>query len=227
MAGEILKAEEVLKVGQRLEIFLDGREEHFRSRIEDIKPDVMIVAMPFDNQRVPVIPATGESFYGLAADKASRYRFCTKGRGTSREGQVPVWRITKPTECEKFQDRAFVRVRVKLHVKVRLVDEEGCIAEPVVAPVIDLSGNGIGFVWPKEVKVGTQVGLEINEIPNVGALEIMSQVVRCTAVKRGENDYIYHIGASFQHLSRAIANKIVHYVFTVQREVIAKGIGKD
>lgn len=227
MTGEILQAGKVLKVGQRLEVFLDNREERLSSRIEDIKGDELIVAMPFDDKRVPVIPMQGESLYAQAAAGSSRYRFFTTFRGTAQEGNLPVWRLEFPATCEKFQDRAFVRVKVNMHVKVRFVDEEGCIAEPVLTPVVDLSGNGICFAWPKPVKVGTQVGLEINEIPDVGPLEIMSQVVRCTPVQRGDDDYVYQVGASFQHLSRNIANKIVHYVFTVQREIIAKGIGKD
>ena len=227
MTGEIFKAGDVLKVGQRLDVFLDSREERLHSRIEDIRGTELIVAMPFDEQRVPIIPMHGESLYGLAAGGSSRYRFFTTFLGTGQEGNLPMWRLSFPDTCEKFQDRAFVRVKVNMHIKVRFVDDEGCIAEPVTVPVVDLSGNGICFAWPKPVKIGTQVGLEINEIPDVGPLEIMSQVVRCTPVQRDETDYVYQIGAAFQHLSRGIANKIVRYIFMVQREVIAKGIGKE
>ncbi len=227
MAGELIKAGDVLHIGQRLEVFIDGREERFSSRIEDITDEELIAAMPFDKHRVPVIPRSGELVYMLAVGGSSRYRFLVRFRGVDREGLVAVWRVAKPDTCEKFQDRAFVRVKVSLHTKVRLVDEEGCIEEPVVTQVVDLSGNGICFAWNSPIKVGTQAGLELNEIPGVGTLEVMSEVVRCTPVQRGDGEYVYHIGASFKHLSRSIANKIVRYVFDVQRKIIAKGIRKD
>ena len=47
---EMLKADKVLTVGQRMEFFLSNGEEQYSSRIEDILDDKLIVAMPFDSK---------------------------------------------------------------------------------------------------------------------------------------------------------------------------------
>ena len=55
----------------------------------------------------------------------------------------------------------------------------------------------------------------------------MSLVARCTPISREDGSTVYHIGASFQHLPRAVSNKLVHYLFDVQRKAIARGIKKN
>ena len=54
MAGELLKADNVLKIGQRIEFYVDDDEEKYSSRIEDITDKEIIAAMPVNRQRVPV-----------------------------------------------------------------------------------------------------------------------------------------------------------------------------
>ena len=78
MAGELVQARGVLSIGQRLEIYFENSEEGaagYTSRIEDIIGDELVVAMPLDERRVPVIPHTGENLYVLAGGDGCHYRF--------------------------------------------------------------------------------------------------------------------------------------------------------
>ncbi len=226
MAGELIKAGEILKIGQRIEFYVGDEDEKYTSRIEDMTNTELMVAMPMNKQGVPVIPMSGERLYALAAGDCCRYRFFTKYLGSSRVegGNFAVWKISRPEEVERHQNRQFVRIRVNQRVQVRVIDEEGKIKDPEMTKSVDLSGNGICFVSRNPIRIGNKVALEIFDIPDVGVLEVMSHVVRCTEVENGSGARIFHVGVGFEQLSRTTVNKIVRYLFSVQRKSIAKGI---
>ena len=228
MAGELIKAREVLKIGQRVEFYVEDSEERYASRIEELTEDELIVAMPMSIKRVPIIPRTGEKLYALAVGRQCRYRFFTTFHNTDRmDARIPVWHISWPEQVERYQNREFVRVKVNLLVGVRLIEGDGTIKPTVTAKIVDLSGNGICFALDHPVVPGTKAALSLEGIPGVGTVEQMSLVARCTPISREDGTTVYHIGASFQHLPREVSNKLVHYLFDVQRKKIAKGIKMD
>ena len=55
---DIVKAKAVLKIGQRVEIVAD--DEYYTSRVEDITAGDLVLAMPLDSKRRPIIPAVGD-----------------------------------------------------------------------------------------------------------------------------------------------------------------------
>ena len=226
MAGELLKAGDILRIGQRIEFYVGDEDEKYASRIEDMTEDELMVAMPMNKQGVPVIPLTGERIYALAVGEYCRYRFFTTYHGSTRVdgGNFAVWKIAKPEEVERHQNRQFVRIHVDQRVQARIIEEDGQIREPMMTRSVDLSGNGICFVSSRPIHIGRKVALEIFDIPEVGVVEVMSHVVRCTEVENASGEKFYHVGVGFEHLSRPIVNKIVRYLFSVQRKDIAKGI---
>ncbi|BAL82268.1 putative type IV pilus assembly PilZ [Selenomonas ruminantium subsp. lactilytica TAM6421] len=225
MAGELVKAKEYLKIGQRVEFYVEADEARYTSRIEDITEDSLEVAMPMTRQGVPVIPRMGEKLYGVAVGNQCRFRFFAEFKGMGRkDDRIPIWYIAMPKKMERFQNREFVRIKVNMMVKVRLVDEDGIIHGSELVPVVDLSGSGICLSFAHEVPVPSKMGLELNGIPGAGHIDVMCRVVRCESVERSDESIVYHVGAAFQHLPRAIVNQIVRYLFSVQRSNIAKGL---
>lgn len=221
MAGELVQARSVLTIGQRLEIFFENSEEDaagYASRVEDIIGDELVVAMPLDERRVPVIPRPGENLYVLAGGDGCHYRFFSVHRSHGRhEGRIPILRISIPEFAERFQKRGLFRIKVNLTATVRLVDHEGQIDAPKRVPLVDLSGSGLAFIWPKAVSLDSEAALEINDIPGLGTLEMMTRVMRCTRIDREDDVPVYHIGVQFQSISRSIRDKIIRYLFHVQR----------
>lgn len=225
MAGEIIKAENVLKIGQRMEFFVDNDEERYTSRIEDLTASRIVAALPVNKKGVPVIPRKGSKVYALAVGDQCRYRFFATYLGSARlDERIPVWLLTFPETVERHQNREFVRVRVDLRVRTRLVADDGTIGNPIETRTIDLSGNGVAIVMEAPVKVDSHMALEIFDIPNVGLLEIMGRVARCQRVMLDDEHAVYHVGVLFEHLPRRTSNAIVRYLFGVQRRAIAKGI---
>ena len=221
MAGELVQTRSVLAIGQRLEIFFENSEEDaagYASRVEDIIGDELVVAMPLDERRVPVIPRPGENLYVLAGGDGCHYRFFSVHRSHGRhEGRIPILRISIPEFAERFQKRGLFRIKVNLTATVRLVDHEGQIDAPKRVPLVDLSGSGLAFIWPKAVSLDSEAALEINDIPGLGTLEMMTRVMRCTRIDREDDVPVYHIDVQFQSISRSIRDKIIRYLFHVQR----------
>ena len=172
MAGELVQARNILAIGQRLEIFFENSEEGtsgYSSRVEDIVGDDLVVAMPVDERHVPVIPRARENLYVLAAGDGCPFRFFSTYRKHGRiDARLPVLHMSIPEIAERFQKRGLFRVKVNLIVTVRLVDREGQIDAPVRVRVVDLSGSGMAFVWPKQVPLNSDAALEINDIPGSG-----------------------------------------------------------
>ena len=218
---EMLKADKVLTVGQRMEFFLSNGEEQYSSRIEDIMDDKLIVAMPFDSKLRPIIPAKGETLYGRAIGKGCRYRLCTVFIDKKAE-PIPVWIITKPDMVEKMQSRSYHRVRKSLPVRVSLIDTDGTREEPFDTHTVDLSGGGVRIVVPRRVAVGSHAALEFNNFADIGTLRVMCRIARCVDV--GHDEHIYHAGAVFKDLPRLILNRLVKYIFSIEREELAKGL---
>ena len=226
MAGELVQARSVLAIGQRLEIFFENNEEGtsgYTSRVEDIIKDELVVAMPLDERRVPVIPRVGENLYVLAGGEGCHFRFFSVHRSHGmHEGRIPVLHISIPDVAERFQKRGLFRIKVNLPATVRLVDNEGKIDAPKRTPVVDLSGSGLAFAWPKKVALDSDAALEINDIPGIGTIELMTRVMRCTRVEREGSPTIYHIGVQFQAISRSMRDKIIRYLFQVQRAQVER-----
>ena len=216
-------ADKILKIGQRVEFYINRDSEKYLSRIEDIKGDEIVVAMPMDKKRCPVIPEPGEKLYALAVGEQCRYRFFAKYLGKEMR-EIAIWRISKPTTAEKIQNREFVRIRADLPINIQVVDAEKGLGPVEQTRTINLSGSGIGFIYHKRIKEGTQVTLEVYNLPEIGMLRVMGTVMRCSEIDLPKDGKVFQIGTKMMDLPRPIRNKLIKYIFELQRKELAKGI---
>lgn len=223
MAGNVVKADSVMKVGQRLIFFSDGTEQ-YTSRIEDITPAAMIVAMPLDDKRRPVIPRKGARVFGAAMGNQCQYRFSSTFKDKGMQGNIPCWWITRPDTAERYQNREYVRVRADIPLEIRLMDENGGFGSPEMTHTIDISGSGLAFPINRLVKVNSEVIMELRNIPEIGALAVMGRIIRCTPVEARRDERLYHVGVRMLDLSRPVRNRLIRYIFEIQRKELAKGI---
>lgn len=224
MAGDIMSAEAILKIGQRLAFFSDTSDEKYTSRIEDLSEKEIVAAMPMDQKRRPIIPISGQHLYGMAFANGCQYRFFSVFHKKGMNNGIPCWWILKPDKVERFQNRAFVRVRVNLPVQVQAMDKEGGFLPPQMTQLIDISGSGVSFVFDRDLKVESQVIMEVRNIPEIGTLQVMGRVMRSLKVEMGDDTKRYQIGVRMLNLTRPLRNRLVHYIFDVQRHELAKGL---
>ena len=219
--GERKPADMVLKIGARLTFFPLSTENGVASRVEDISGDRLMVAMPVDEKGVPIIPLPGENMICRIAGTGCYYQFnavyLDKGKAP-----IPVWFVRKPEFVEKVQNREFVRISVDYPVILRPLDENGAMGGMIFTKAVDISGGGLAVMnetmLPKAV-------LELDNIPGVGMLRITGKVVRCVKVAAA-GDNVFHVGFQFLDLSRQHQNRLVKFIFDIQRQSLAKGIGK-
>lgn len=219
---DIFSAEKVLQIGQRIEFFLDNMTEGVSSRIEDIQGKKLVVAMPLDSKNRPVIPVSNDHIYGSAISKDCQYRFFTTYRDKAMD-TIPVWILDMPDTVERYQNREFVRVHVSMPIKIRMMDEEGSWGSLTKTTTVDISGGGLAFYWPKRVKEGTSVSIEINNLPEIGTLSLMCVVAQCRAIEK-DDAANYLIGVRMLNLTRPIRNKLIKFIFDIQRQNLAKGV---
>ena len=210
MAGDLMNAATVLKIGQRVEFYLEDDDIRYTSRIEDITSDRLVVAMPVDEKRRPIIPAAGEQLYGLAVGEKCRYRFFSVFKGKARD-PIPVWMITKPEVVERHQNRSFVRAAVRLPIQVRIIDTDGRESDLMKLYTTDVSGGGVSFIVPRHVRINSRASIVFTNFPNIGTLSVMARVVRSLPLE--PSDRGWQLGAHFLELDRGTMNKIVHLVF--------------
>ncbi len=222
MSGEIIQADKVLTIGQRVEFYLENDDTKYTSRIEDISQDSLVVAMPVDEKRRPIIPAVGERLYGKAVTKTCAYRFFSVFKDKAAE-PIPVWYIVKPVQVERYQNREFVRVKVTIPLSVRFVDSDGKQGPLLWSQTVDISGSGICFTADKAVHIGTKAAIGIDNLPGIGSLETMVEIAQCRQVQ-GDGWRQFYIGARFLHLERPVQNKLVRFIFDIERKNLAKGI---
>jgi type IV pilus assembly protein pilZ len=225
MAGDIMSAEAILKIGQRLAFFSDASDEKYTSRIEDLSEKEIVAAMPMDRKRRPIIPIEGQHLYGMAFANECQYRFFSVFHKKGMNNNIPCWWISKPEKLERFQNRAFVRVRVNLPIQVQAMDQEGGFLPPQMTQVIDISGSGVSFVFDRALPIESQVIMEVHNLPEIGTLQVMGRVMRCSTVELDDATKRYQIGVRMLNLTRPIRNRLVRYIFEVQRQELAKGVG--
>ena len=222
--GERKPADMVLKIGARLTFFPLSTENGVASRVEDISGDRLMVAMPVNEKGVPILPLPGENMVCRIAGTGCYYKFnavyLDKGKAP-----IPVWFVRKPEFVAKVQNREFVRISVDYPVILRPLDENGAMGGMIFTKAVDISGGGLAVMNKTMLPLGSKAVLELDNIPGVGMLRITGRVVRCVKVDAA-GDNVFHVGFQFLDLSRQHQNRLVKFIFDIQRQSLAKGIGK-
>ncbi len=218
MSGKMIQAEKVLRIGQRVEFDAENDGKRYTSRIEDILPDRLFVAMPVDAKRRPVLPEPDSKVCGRIITDKCVYRFFAVYKERCAD-PIPIWKITKPVLLERWQRRRFVRVPARLALTVQIINEEGQLGQSVETTLVDLSGNGVCFSYPSLVHVGCRAVLDIEPLPDIGNLQLVSKVTKCVPVET-PLAVVYHVGVEFENMERSVQNKLVRFIFELQRKLL-------
>lgn len=214
---EFVKSKAVLKVGQRVEIAMN--DERYTSRVEDFNETDLVLAMPLDEKRRPIIPYTGEKVDVCVFGEQCGYRFLAEYKDKAAS-PIPVWIVALPEKAEKKQNRKFVRVKVSIPIYIQIPDEEGGMRPRRLTQTVDISGSGFLFLSEEKIHLSTKIVLETEVLPQIGRIKTFAEVVRCSKPVADRN--LYWIGVKFLDFPRGLQNKLVQFVFQKQREQLAK-----
>ncbi len=213
----------VLKLGQQLNISLPDDERPLFSKLENIGDGELVLTVPVDEDKCPARISPGTSFTCDFFDGCCYYKFAVGFQRRVIEN-IPVWYTDKPVKVQKIQHREFVRIKFDNPLVVRLLDDNMAEEEMIFTTSVDLSGGGICFLLDRPLDVGKKITVEISEIPGIGLFNHMATVVRYTELDEKTEERKYHIGAQFTNIDFKIQDKIINYIFDLQRKAPQKCI---
>jgi len=190
----------------------------YRTRVEDIYDDIIVVAAPLEQGTLVPIRLGTEiylEYKDTSAKSQGRYRAPAIVE-TRQRGLVSTISLRLLGEWQKIQDRQFVRVDVFIEATYALVldDEVQGIRTCVVR---NLSGGGMRMDAQEELCEGDFVWiclpLEQETIQTYG------EIVR---KREGETGFGY--GVSFINLPESERKSIIRYVYQRQLELHRKGL---
>ena len=220
---EYVKADSVIKIGTRLEFTLFGRDSLHKAGIEDMTDEDIFIRLPTDERGLPIIPAKGEKLYVTIVGTGCGYRFMTVFRGL-KDKPFPMLQLHKPDMVEKYQQRAFARLKITRPITVKLLDDEGSVVQTITTNTVDISGGGICFVLFNPMRIGNRVAVELNNMDGVELNQLLGEVVRCQDVDMA-GIKIYNVGVKFIEISKVDQNKLIKFIFSVERRNLKNKVG--
>ncbi len=148
-----------VRVGMPVKIFIPGQAEPYPSRVEDIRPDRLVLAYPM-RQLVPVRLIVGDRVTVEAAGERGVYRLETAVLGREL-GRVPVL-VVAAGEWVRHQRRQFFRVALGMAPAAARLLQSGAEERPVKLLLRDVSAGGLGFVSDRALKVGDRLEVELS-----------------------------------------------------------------
>ena len=192
-------------------------DEQYHSRVEEIYPDSLVIAMPM-SKGYPVNLSKGETFYGRVTHKGSAYQFSST-LIEKRVHPLPVWIISEPSNINQIQQRDFVRIDARLPVSLQVIQQND-IAEKINVLTKDISGGGTLLIAKNRLYAGDHVKLTI-ELPLNHVIRCNGQIVRVE--KPLEDLMVYWTAVRFTDIMENDRSKIIQYTFKKQLERRQRG----
>lgn len=188
----------------------------YRSKIEELGVRIITVGVPvIKGGFIPLRQGTNLdiAFY----DDLSFYSFASMIIDRIAT-PAPAIILEYPDNIRRIQRRQYVRVPVVIPLEYRIVGKEA-LSKPQKGHVMDLSGGGILFKTKENIEERSIVVIKVNLGGN--ETELPASIIR--SVKKDEQNH-YSVSAEFQEINESTRDKIIRYVFEVQREMRKKGL---
>ncbi|RNC29548.1 MAG: Flagellar brake protein YcgR [Candidatus Dichloromethanomonas elyunquensis] len=188
----------------------------YRTRIEEVGKRILSVGVPVvDGQFIPL--REGTRLNVIFADELSAYSFSSSIIKRIAL-PIPTFIIEFPNKIEKIQRRKFVRVPLIRSLKYRIIEKEG-ISDEKSGYMIDLSGGGLLF--NAQENLPSKAIILLKTLIGTGDMEIPGIVIRS---QREDGKDLFKVSVQFYEISEKTRDKIIQYVFEIQREMRKKGL---
>ncbi len=197
----------------------DGSGNTYRTRLEDVRGDQLLVAAPIHHGEIVPIRVGTALHVSFKADQIKaqgKYRASSIVESRLR-GRVPQLLLRLTSDWERFQERGFVRMDVLLDGQYAPLQEEGHgAARP--CQITNLSGGGALIVANERLDEEGQIWIAMELDDTV--VESSARVIR--ACNSNEDNYAH--GIAFIDIEEESRKAIIQYVFKKQLELRRKGL---
>ena len=194
--------------------------QHYPSRIEEVGPNYMVVAMPM-RKGIPILLEPRQEFTGKIFDASGVYSFKSVFLGKKLR-PIPIWIISTPFDLQKIQQRSFVRLDVAVPVILEYPSpEDDSQMVTLNLTTKDISGGGLQAISQMPLKHGLAVELKVS-LPEFGSLEFKGEVIR---VHKPQADRpLFWIAIKFVDIQENSRDKLIRFIFKKQLEQRQKGL---
>lgn len=211
-----------LRINQPVEIEIKEPEYEgsYRSRVEGISGDRLVLAAPYKNSEVVHLPRGTEVTITYYDQVAVYFVDCLVM--SYDLGHVPTIVLGSPINSKRVQRRNFVRLDTRLPLHYVLLDEDmKPLSQQFSATTIDISGGGLMFSTENAVKRGDLLELQcyLNNDTTVTAIGKILRVIDDVRDKNKKS-----VGVEFTLVEERERDKIIRYIFNQQRELRQRGL---
>lgn len=202
------------KIGDKIKVGIYKNKtemDFFESKIADINfEENLLKIYNIGNKEHPIIIKENEKLYITKELGSTIFFFHTKYL-SKEKGKFDYLHLHLPLEIEKMQRREFYRLDVNIKVTVKKENKNEC--DIYLGETSDLSGNGLSVDLDAKLEMGDIVIINFSLTENMNVDEIYGKIVR---VAKGEL-LPHRYGIEFIDLELSIKEKIIAYIFQVQR----------
>lgn len=211
-----------LQIGSRVIVIKNTEKDknEYTSQIESVDgKNIRILAPMYKSALIKL--HEGLSINLTVFSDGKLYRFNAVVDKNVSEGFLHYVDITATSKIEKIERRDYFRIQMMKDILVRKkedTNEEYNAEEYIKAVLVDLSGGGMQFSAREKFEVDDEMEIKID----IGGKETLLMGIILNVIKQ-EEVKTYRYGVQFKDMDRMLREKIVTYVFKVQREQLNKG----
>ncbi len=212
----------MIRINQLIEIVVAEGDavNTYRSRVEEVLDNAMIVAMPM-YRSVPVIVESGTEVLVRFVSDGGVYQLRSALQERTFQ-PIPLWTMSPISDLRKIQRRAFYRIESHLTATLSAGEGTDGVPETIETPPVifqistkDISAGGARIISKEEFSLGSEVYLEI-ELPGRDPVRSLGKVVRLETA--APDSGIFWVSIQFTSIEEQDRKKIVRFVFQRQLE---------
>ncbi len=209
-----------LKINQKIEVEFesDTYPDIYLSKVADFV-DAGIVITGLYQHGAPLAVKKDDIIHVYFTTDRAAYEFKSAVLQRIKE-PLPFILIKRPEKLKRIQRRDYFRLELDGIVKLHQEKKDGSIDKKEVK-LIDISGGGLQIKTKLKLEEGNEIKISFKKLLELDEL-IKGKIVR----KRKENFEIYKYGIQFIDISDREREKIIQWIFGLQRKLRKKGLGR-
>jgi c-di-GMP-binding flagellar brake protein YcgR len=192
------------------------------SRVEEVEPDCLWVAMPMRAAMFVPLPIGTPVIVHIKREDAV-YTLHTRVSGR-RLQPAPMLELRATGEVQRRQQREYARLRITLIPTSAAVIEADGSERRLAATIVNLSAGGVFLRTRQSIEVGQRVRLAVDLPTPGGPITGLVEVLRVD-VRRAERGRFVEAGCAFLDLSDHDRDLVTKFIFRFQTRPPRSGAG--
>lgn len=209
---------EKLKINQKVEVEFKSAKysDIYLSKVADFVKSGIVITGLYEHG-TPLSANKGDEIIVYFTTDRAAYEFESV---VLQRIKKPIYfiLIEEPEELKRIQRRDYFRLELDSIVKIQQEKKNGSVKKREVK-MLDISGGGIQIRTKEQYDLDDKIKISFNRVLNLSDL-VKGEIVR----KQKDNFDSYRYGIKFIDLNRADREKIIQWIFSLQRKLRKKGL---